>query len=64
MWYGRLFGQSLCDVKHDFKSSFVAKWHGIFLGVFQDTTTFLVSQKKVSVGITSTSIFSLISLVR
>ena len=46
MWYGRLFGQSLCDVKHDFKSSFVAKWHGIFLGVFQDTTTFLVSQKK------------------
>ena len=29
-WYGGLFGQSLCDVKHDFKSSFVAKQHRIF----------------------------------
>jgi len=47
--YGGLFGRTQCDVKLDFKSSFVAKRHRIFLRTFSMSfrthLSFIVSQK-------------------
>jgi len=61
-WYGGLFDQSLCDVKHDFKPFIVAKRHCIFGGLSVHNHLSLY-RKHVSVGISSTSNFILTSLI-
>ena len=64
--YGGLFGQSLCDVKQEFKPSFVAKRHRIFWGSFVCLSRHnnLFYRKTVSAGISFTLNFILTSLVK
>ena len=63
--YVGLFGLTQCDVKIDFKSSFVAKRHRIFLRTFiclLGHINLSLYRKIVSVGISSTPNVSLTSL--
>ena len=64
--YGGLFGRTQCDVKLDFKSSFVAKRHRIFLRTFiclLGHINLSLYRKIVSVGISSNPNVSLTSLM-